>query len=49
MKIEFLGSWYSVVSINFYGDQVAIIYKRDGGEKLVYMHVSEFKQIGKEI
>lgn len=49
MKIEFFGKWYQVVSINFYDDQVAIIYKGDQSDKLIHMHINEFKSMGKEI
>lgn len=48
MIIEFFGKWYRVVSINFYGDQVAIIYKGDHTEKLLQMHLNEFKSMEKD-
>lgn len=48
MRIKFFGKWYRVVSINFYDDQVALIYKGDETDKLLQMHINEFKSMEKD-
>jgi hypothetical protein len=49
MKIEFFGKWFSVISINFFDDQVCIIYQGVDDKKMIQMHLKEWESMGKKL